>query len=89
MTRAQDHVDDRALLHDFRSRRARVPSLDQPTGAVRTRSTWTGADAERLHRDELTRAPAFGRPGGGIQVRYMQGTRSLTVQQLRELGVLR
>ncbi|WP_028047832.1 TNT domain-containing protein [Cellulomonas sp. URHE0023] len=34
-------------------------------------------------------APAFGRPGGGIQVRFMEGTKSLTVKQLRELGVLR
>lgn len=55
MARAQDQVDDlRALLHDFRSRRARVPSLDRPTGAVGARGTWTGAAAERLHHDELS-----------------------------------
>ena len=57
VARAQDRVADlRALLRDFRSRRAQVPSLDRPAGAVGTRGTWTGATADRLHRDEL--APA-------------------------------
>ncbi|WP_156043910.1 hypothetical protein [Cellulomonas sp. URHE0023] len=57
VARAQDRVDDlRALLRDFRSRRALAPSLDRPAGAVGASGTWTGTAAERLHRDEL--APA-------------------------------
>ncbi|WP_456789720.1 glycohydrolase toxin TNT-related protein [Cellulomonas sp. P5_C5] len=33
-------------------------------------------------------APAFGRPGGGIQVRFMKGGRSITVRDLIADGVL-
>ena len=33
-------------------------------------------------------APAFGRPGGGIQVRFMDGKKSITVEELISDGVL-
>jgi hypothetical protein len=54
LDRAQSRADDlRALLRDFRSVAGGVPGLDRPAAAVGRPGSWTGAAADRLHRDEL------------------------------------
>ena len=51
-------ADLRALLQDFREARTRAPALTSPANAVGAPGTWTGAAADRLHRENL--APMSG-----------------------------
>lgn len=64
--RSQQRVDElKALLREFRTARAGVPSLSRPAGAVGAAGTWTGKAADRLHRDDL--APMSNGLGHALQ----------------------
>lgn len=54
-----------ALLRDFQVVRDGVPSLSRPAGVVGAVGSWTGAAADRLHREEL--APLAASLVGSLQ----------------------
>ena len=68
----------------FEARGLPGSNLSQPYLTVRL----TGDLPPGMHIEVSEVAPAFGQPGGGLQVRVMNGTEAMSVTDLRRAGIL-